>query len=263
MPRRQLSSVPTPASNGEGVGSDVLAARWHDDHDREARAALVERFLPMARRLARRYHSSHEPFDDLFQVACLGLVAAIDRFDPNRGTSFPSYAVPTILGEIKRHFRNTGWALHVPRGAQEMALRVEQANREILGSSGREPTVTELAQYLEVSPEDVLDAMDAATGHYTASLDEPINRFEPEDPGCLMDKLGRTDAGYQTVDAALSFADAITRLPFLERHALELRLSRAMKQADIARELGCSQMQVSRLLRRAGRRLSAAMNPPT
>lgn len=262
MPSRQPSSAPTSGPDGEGAEPDVLAARWHDDHDLDARDALVEQFMPMARRLARRYHSSHESFDDLFQVACLGLVSAIDRFDPNRGTSFPGFAIPTILGEIKRHFRNTGWALHVPRGAQEMALRVEQADREIFARSGHRPTVTELAEYLEVSPQDVVDGMDAATGHYAASLDEPIDRSESDDPGCLMDKVGRSDDGYQMIDTALSFADAVKRLPLAERRPLELRLSRAMKQADIARELGCSQMQVSRLLRRAGHRLSAAMNPP-
>src|SRR6185312_7389231 len=139
---------------------DVLVARWLSDHDPAARDALIERFTPMARRLARRYRSPHEPFDDLFQVACLGLVAAVNRFDPSRGASFPSYAIPTILGELKRHFRNTGWAAHVPRGAQEMALRVERAGREIFEKWGREPTVIELAQYLEASPEEVLRQLD-------------------------------------------------------------------------------------------------------
>jgi len=261
MPDRHLSPVPPPASSGEDAETDVLVARWVSDHDPAARDALIERFTPMARRLARRYRSPHEPFDDLVQVACLGLVAAVNRFDPNRGASFPSYAIPTILGELKRHFRNTGWAAHVPRGAQEMALRVERAGREIFEKWGREPTVIELAQYLEASPEEVLGGMEAATGHYAASLDEPITRSEPEDPGCLMDKIGRNDAGYATVEATASLDDAIRRLPFVERQALELRLSRAMKQMDIARELGISQMQVSRLLRRAGTRLSEAINP--
>src|SRR5262249_23623835 len=156
MPYRQPSSVQNRPHAGDGVGADVLVARWQNDHDDHARDLLIARYLPMARRLARRYHSPHEPLDDLFQVACLGLVAAIDPFDPGGGTSFPSFAVPTILGELKRYFRNTGWAVHVPRGAQEMALRVERASREIFERWGHEPTVTELAQYLEVSPEEVL-----------------------------------------------------------------------------------------------------------
>ena len=261
MSVHQLPSTATRPSSGGDVDADVLATRWHTHGDTEARDILVERYLPMARRLARRYHTAHEPFDDLLQVASLGLVAAINRFDPSRGTSFPSYAIPTILGELKRHFRNTGWAIHVPRGAQEMAMRVDRASREIFELSGRGPSVAELAQYLEVSPEDVLDGLEAATGHYAASLDAPISHAEPEDPGSLGDTIGRDDDGYATVEAAATLSEAMKRLPYAERRALELRLSRAMKQMDIARELDCSQMQVSRLLRRAGRRLSDAIQP--
>jgi RNA polymerase sigma-B factor len=261
MSHRQLFSIPPAPPVGEDVDTGVLAARWQNEGDERARDTVIARYLPMARRLARRYHTSLEPFDDLFQVASLGLVAAINRFDPSRGCSFPSYAIPTILGELKRHFRNTGWAVHVPRRGQEMALRVERAGREIFDKWGREPTIIELAQYLEVSPEDVLDGLEAATGHYAASLDEPIKGSEPEDPDCLIDRIGHHDDGYQTVETTLSFAEAIKRLPFVERQALELRLSRSMKQMDIADELGCSQMQVSRLLRRAGATVSEAMRP--
>lgn len=263
MRTRQPISAPSRPHRGEDADTDVLAARWQNEHDQEARDALFERFAPMARRLARRYHSPHEPFDDLFQVACVGLIAAINRYDPGRGPSFPSYAIPTILGELKRHFRNTGWAVHVPRGAQEMAMRVERASREIFERWGREPTVNELAQYIEANPEDVLDGLEAATGHYAASLDAPISHTEPDDGGCLIDTLGRDDDAYKTVEATASLTDAMRRLPYLERRALHLRLSRAMKQMDIAHELGCSQMQVSRLLRRAGKRMSEALGAPS
>jgi RNA polymerase sigma-B factor len=262
MPRRQLTPGPTRPASGEELETDILVLRWHNEGDAEARDVLVARFLPMARRLARRYHSPHEPFDDLFQVACLGLVAAIDRFDPGRGTSFPSFAIPTILGELKRHFRNTGWAVHLPRGAQEMALRVDRASREIFEKWGREPTVSELAQYLEASREAVVEGLEAGTAHYASSLDEPISRAQPEDPGRVIDTIGRVDDGYGLVEATAAFAAAVKRLPYLERRALTLRLSRAMKQKDIARELECSQMQVSRLLRRAGATLSDAIRPP-
>jgi RNA polymerase sigma-B factor len=262
MSSRQPHSAPVRPARGVDIETDVLAARWQDEHDQQARDALVERYLPMARRLARRYRSANEPFDDLFQVASLGLVAAIDRFDPQRGVSFPSYAIPTILGELKRHFRNTGWAVHLPRGAQEMALRVERASHEIFERWGREPTVTQLAQYLEASPEEVLDGLEAGTGHYATSLDEPIRHADPQDAGSLMDTIGSDDEGYGTVEATASFASAVTRLPYLERRALTLRLSAGMKQKEIARELGCSQMQVSRLLRRAGATLSEAIRPP-
>jgi RNA polymerase sigma-B factor len=262
MPRRQPTLGPTRPASGEDIDTDILALRWHNEGDEEARDALVERYLPMARRLARRYHSQHEPFDDLFQVACLGLVAAIDRFDPGRGTSFPSFAIPTILGELKRHFRNTGWAVHLPRGAQEMAMRVERASREIFEKWGREPAVSELAQYLEASPEAVLDGLEAASAHYASSLDEPLSHGEPEDPGRVIDTIGRDEEGYGVVEANAAFTEAVKRLPYLERQALTLRLSGAMKQKDIARELRCSQMQVSRLLRRAGSALSEAICPP-
>ena len=262
MPRRQLMLGAARPDCGEDVDTDILALRWQNERDQQARDALVKRFMPMARRLARRYHSAQEPLDDLFQVACLGLVAAIDRFDPERGTSFPSFAIPTILGELKRHFRNTGWAVHLHRGAQEMALRVDRASREIFEKWGREPTVNELAQYLEASPEAVLDGLEAGTAHYASSLDEPISHAEPEDPGRLIDTIGRDDEGYGTVEATATFAVAVKRLPYLERRALTLRLSHGMKQKDIARELGCSQMQVSRLLRRAGTALATAIRPP-
>jgi RNA polymerase sigma-B factor len=261
MPRRELTTGPLRPTAGDEIETDVLAARWQNEGDAEARDALIERYLPMARRLARRYQSRHEPVDDLFQVACLGLVAAIDRFDPGRGTSFPSFAIPTILGELKRHFRNTGWAVHLPRGAQEMAMRLERASREIFEKWGREPTVTELAQYLETTPEAVLDGLEAGSGHYASSLDEPIGRAEAEEPLSVIDTIGRDEEGYGVVEATSALTDAITRLPYLERRALTLRLSHSMKQKDIARELGCSQMQVSRLLRRAGTTLSAAIHP--
>ncbi len=262
MSTRPLISAQSRPLRGENVDTDVLVARWQNEADPEARDILFERFAPMARRLARRYHNPHEPFDDLFQVACLGLVAAINRFDSSRGTSFPSYAIPTILGELKRHFRNTGWAVHVPRGAQEMAMRVELASREIFERSGRDPTIAEMAEYLEVSPEAVLEGLEAGTGHYASSLDAPVGAADPEEATHLIDTIGRTDDAYGVVEASASLAEAVKRLPYVERQALTLRLSRAMKQMDIARELGCSQMQVSRLLRRAGQRLSEAIGTP-
>ena len=139
--------------------TNELFHRWQVDGDQRARELLVERFLPLARKLARRYSGAHEPFDDLLQVASLGLVKAIDRFDTSRGTAFSSFAVPTILGELKRYFRDLGWSVHVPRGAQEMALKVEEARQRMSSRTGRPPSVPELAQYLELSVEDVLEAL--------------------------------------------------------------------------------------------------------
>src|SRR5438876_12300006 len=152
------------------VESDKLFERWQKHGDERARAELVKRFLPLARNLARRYAGAREPFDDLLQVASLGLVKAVDRFDIDRGAAFSSFAVPTILGELKRYFRDLGWSVHVPRGAQEQALKVQEAHERLTTKTGRAPTVDELAQYLELSVEDVLDALETAAAHHSTSL---------------------------------------------------------------------------------------------
>src|SRR6204780_5416522 len=130
------------------ISTDELFQRWHDDRDQQARDELIERFLPLARKLAQRYLGSREPYDDLVQVASLGLVKAVERFDPGRGFAFSSFAVPTIMGELKRYFRDSAWALHVDRSAQERARRINEARREISTRHGRSPTVSELAEYL-------------------------------------------------------------------------------------------------------------------
>jgi RNA polymerase sigma-B factor len=243
------------------VDTNVLVARWRDHQDEEAREELFERFLPLARRLASRYTNPHEPMEDLAQVAYVGLLGAIDRFDPERGVRFPAFAIPTILGELKRYFRNTGWSAHVPRGAQEMALRVDRSIREIAARSGRHPSVPELAEYLEVTAEDVLTGLDAGTAHYSVSLDAPVSPADPDEPDTLGDNLGGIDDRYGLVETTISLRASVTRLPYLERKALMLRLERGMKQTEIAQELGCSQMQVSRLLRRAAAKLREMTNP--
>ena len=241
--------------------TNVLMHRWHDQADEEAREELFERFLPLARRLAARYTNPHEPMEDLAQVAYVGLLGAIDRFDPDRGVRFPAFAIPTILGELKRYFRNTGWSAHVPRGAQEMALRVDRAIREIAARTGRHPSVVELAEYLEVTAEDVLTGLDAGTAHYSVSLDAPVSAADPDEPDTLGDNLGGVDERYGLVETTISLRSSVGRLPYLERKALTLRLERGMKQTEIAQELGCSQMQVSRLLRRAAAKLRQMTDP--
>src|SRR6476469_6648427 len=148
-----------------------LLLRYHEQGDAAAREELVERFLPLARQLARRYQRTSEPLDDLMQVASVGLVKAIDRFDPARGTAFSTYAVPTILGELKRYFRDSGWAVHVPRGVQERAMQVDRAVKELSGTLGRSPSVDEVAEQLHISVEDVLEAMEAGLAYEAVSLD--------------------------------------------------------------------------------------------
>ena len=242
--------------------SVTVKGRSSIDPDRQSREELFEQFAPMARRLAGRYHSPHEPLEDLVQVAYVGLLGAIDRFDPDRGIQFRSFAIPTIIGELKRHFRNTGWAAHVPRGAQELALRVDRAAHEIRDRTGRTPGPAELAQYLDVDLEDVLTGLDAGTAHFSTSLDAPPAGSGAEEPQPLGDMFGSNDDGYALVDAKLSLAAALPQLPHPERVALSLRMGDELKQTEIAARMGCSQMQVSRLLRSAAKHARELSDPP-
>jgi RNA polymerase sigma-B factor len=219
-----------------------------------ARDELMRRHLPLARKLAWRYQNPHEPFEDLVQVATIGLLGAIDRYEPEREVPFGAYATPTILGELKRHFRNTGWAAHVPRGAQELAQRVQKAVVELTERHGHGPEVAELAEFLELDVEQVLDGLESAQAHYSDSLDAPIAGSVPE-ATTLGETLGVVDDGYALFETAHSLSGGIERLPYLERTALTLRMRGDLKQSEIAEAMGCSQMQVSRLLRRAVGRL--------
>jgi RNA polymerase sigma-B factor len=235
------------------VGSDELFVRWTKHGDVPARDTLIERFLPLARKLARRYAGSNEPYEDLVQVASLGLVKAVERFDPGRGFAFTSFAVPTIVGELKRHFRDAGWALHVDRSAQERARKIAEARREVSSRQGRSPTVPELAEYLECSEEEVLEGLQAAEAYDTVSLDAPA-RGENETVRRL-DTLGGEDDRLGRVDDQATVYAAAQHLPERERRILYLRFGEDLTQAEIADRVGVSQMQVSRLLRKSVRRL--------
>ncbi|MFZ0088520.1 MAG: sigma-70 family RNA polymerase sigma factor [Solirubrobacteraceae bacterium] len=261
MESRSFPRIQDSAGFDRTTDTNTLALRWREHGDWRARDELFDRFLPLARKLAGRYTNPHEPLEDLVQVASVGLLGAIDRYEPNRGVRFPAFAIPTILGELKRYFRNTGWSAHVPRGAQEMALRVDRAARQITAQSGRHPRVEELAEYLEVSAEEVMTGLDAGTAHYSVSLDAPVANADNDEPDTLGDSLGRDDDGFGLIETTASLSVAMGRLPYLERRALTLRLDRDMKQTDIARELDCSQMQVSRLLRRAAVKLREMTDP--
>ena len=241
--------------------TNALVSRWREDGDRAARDELFARFLPLARSLAIRYRSPCEPLEDLVQVASVGLLGAINRFDPARGTQFSTFAVPTILGELKRYFRDAGWSAHVPRGAQELALRVDRAAQQITAQSGRSACVAELAEYLQVTTEAVLAGIDASTAHYAMSLDAPASATDPGVPQTLGDSIGSEDGSYALVDTAVSVSAAMTRLSDRQRQALALRLDCDMTQIAISRQLGCSQMHVSRLLRGAIATLQELIRP--
>ena len=236
-----------------------MLLRYHRHNDLTAREELVSRFLPLARQLASRYRHAGEPYDDLLQVACLGLVKAVDRFEPSRGKSFSKYAVPTILGELKRHFRDKGWAVHVPRSTQELALKVGDALGTLPARLGRSPTPRDVAQALEVSVEQVLEAMEAATAYEAGSLDSPRPGVSDDDDGLtLADTLATEERGYQVVEIGQAIGSALGALPDREREILRLRFEEDMTQAGIAERVGVSQMHVSRLLRRSLDRLTAA-----
>jgi RNA polymerase sigma-B factor len=254
---RSITASPTRRSPEAGlIGTRELFCRWQQLGDQRARAELIERFLPLARKLARRYSGAREPLDDLVQVASIGLVKAVDRFDLDRGTAFSSYAVPTILGELKRYFRDLGWAVHVPRGAQERALKLEDAQQRLTARTGRAPTVPELAQYMELSIEDVVESLEASHAHHAASLDAPHDAGDGES-GTLADTLGETDRSLTLVDDKVTIGAAAQQLSARERRVVLLRFGEDMTQMEIAREIGVSQMQVSRILRTALARLSA------
>jgi len=234
--------------------SGELFDRWRRFGDRRARDELIARFLPLARKLARRYASSSEPYDDLVQVASLGLVKAVERFDPARGFAFTSFAVPTIVGELKRYFRDTAWALHVDRSAQERVRKISEAQEEISARTGRPPTVQELAQYLELSEEEVLDGLQTADAYDAVSLDAPI-ATDDDELASRFQVIGVEDERLELVDTQATIFAAARHLPEREREILYLRFGEDLTQSEIADRVGVSQMQVSRLLRRSLQRL--------
>jgi RNA polymerase sigma-B factor len=232
----------------------LLFQRYQREGDPAARDDLIERFMPLARQLARRYQRANEPLDDLVQVASIGLVKAVDRFDLERGVAFSSYAVPTILGELKRYFRDSGWAVHVPRGIQERAMQVDRALKELGGRLGRSPSVDEVAEHLEASVEDVLAAMEAGQAYEAVSLDAQRSSGET-DSDTFADSIGMEDDRFELVEYEATIAPTLRALPKRDQIVLHLRFVEDMTQSQIAERIGVSQMQVSRLIRRALTRL--------
>ncbi len=222
----------------------------HRQGDQAAREALVRRFMPLARSLARRYDRSSEPFEDLVQVASLGLLKALDRFDSDLGHPFASFAVPTILGEMRRHFRDAGWSVHVPRGSQERALKVRDAQERLANERGRAPTVNELAEYLELATDEVIDALQAIQAYESLSLDAP-RPGATDEVTSYGDAMGEEDERYELVEMDATVSSVLGHIPQRERLILRMRFVEDLTQTEIAERVGISQMQVSRLLRRS------------
>jgi RNA polymerase sigma-B factor len=218
--------------------------------------------MPLARSLARRYDRSSEPFEDLLQVASLGLLKALDRFDPALGHPFASFAVPTILGEMRRHFRDAGWSVHVPRGSQERALKVRDAQERLANARGRAPTVNELAEYLELSTEEIIDALQAIQAYESLSLDAP-RPGATDEASSYGDAMGEEDSRYELVELDATVSAVLGRIPQREREILRMRFVEDLTQTEIAERVGISQMQVSRLLRRSLDQLRTMANAST
>jgi RNA polymerase sigma-B factor len=232
-----------------------LLERFAATRDPLDRDAIVERFLPLARHLAASYQRPLEPFDDVFQSACYGLVKAVDRFEIDRGRAFTTYAVPTIVGEIKRHFRDRTWALRVPRELQELSLRVDRAVVELTRTRGRQPTVREVADAIGLRPEDVLEAMEAGQAYRTNSIDAPWAGAEDDDDATIADTLGAPDDGFARAEERALIDTLMRSLSARERYVLRLRFECDLTQAEIGERIGVGQMQVSRILRRTVARL--------
>jgi RNA polymerase sigma-B factor len=221
--------------------------------DRRARDKLIERWLPLARSVARRYERADEPLEDLVQVASFALIKAVDRYDPRLGNAFSSYAVPTIVGELKRHFRDHGWAVRPPRGLQERALRVEGAVTRLTAQLDRPPLVGELAVATDSTDEEILEALQARTGRDALSLQAPQGGEDQQTS--LQDMLGDSDEGYARADMRAFLDDLMTGLPRRTREILRLRFEQDLTQHQIGERLGVSQMQISRVIRQAVGRL--------
>jgi RNA polymerase sigma-B factor len=237
------------------VTTQELHLRWADQHDKTAHDELVKRYQGLVRRLASRHGTRHDTFDDHLQVGNVGLLQALARFDPGRGRPFRAFAVPTIAGELLRYFRNTRWALHVPRGLQEDFLLVQRATDSLTARLGRSPTSVELAAEVGLPEEAVLEAIVVRDGYDALSLDAPVQASDDGESLDLLDAIGRDEPRYDLVEHRQVIEGAVRALPARERVILGLRFVDDLTQAEIAERLGISQMQVSRRLRRSLARL--------
>jgi RNA polymerase sigma-B factor len=231
-----------------------LLVRYHREGDPAAREQLVTRFLPLARQLTRRYQRGGEQLDDLVQVASLALLNAIDRFDPERETAFSSFAVPTIVGELKRHFRDASWSVRVPRDLKELAVKVDRVADDMSRELGRAPTAGEVAERTGKTLEQVLEAREASAAHHAVSLDRPRTDDE-EDGGSYADAVGADDPGFALAEDAATVERLMRVLSDREREVLRLRFDEDLTQSEIGARIGVSQMHVSRLIRRSIARL--------
>lgn len=242
----------------EGRGRDdsekldqYLLRRYHLHDDLKARERLITMYMPLVRSLARRYASRGEHFDDLVQVGAIGLIKAIDRFDLSRGVELTTYATPNIVGEIKRYFRDKGWSVRVPRGLQELNIRVNKVIDELTPRLQRSPTIEEIAESANATPEEVLEALESSQAYNSISLQASPNADTGDDEATLVDYLGGDEEAYDTMEDRTMLAPGFAKLDARERYILHLRFFEGLTQSQIAARVGISQMHVSRLIRRS------------
>lgn len=226
----------------------ALLVAFHREGDERARDQALVELMPLVRALATRYAGRGEPLEDLVQVGSIGLIKAVDRFDVDRGVDFTSYAVPTIVGEIRRHFRDKAWAMHVPRRLKELSLRLSRVLDQLTTELGRSPTIAELAHAVGVDEEEAIEALDSMNAYSTRSLQAP---FEDGSDDSLSEKLGQEETGYAEIEDGALLEAGLDALDERERRIVELRFFDEMTQSQIASEIGISQMHVSRLLRKS------------
>jgi RNA polymerase sigma-B factor len=236
------SQVSSPESDRD------LLRRYHERGDRSAREQLVERHLPLVRALARRYAGRGEPLEDIEQVGAIGLLKAIDRYELSREVALTTYATPNVVGEIKRHFRDRGWTIRIPRGLQELNSRMSGCIERLTGKLGRSPTVAELATELDATAEQVLEALEAGSAYAPMSLSASPSSEGELDP---LEALGSPDEGFDRSEERVTLEPALLELPEREREILRKRFEEGLTQTQIADQVGISQMHVSRLIRKS------------
>lgn len=237
-----------------------LFRRFKEEGDMDAREKLVMSHLNLVRFIANKFKNRGEPIDDLIQVGYLGLLKAIDRFDPSRGLEFTTFATPTIMGEIKRHFRDKGWSVRVPRRLQELSAKVNQAMDTLTSQLQRSPTIAEIADYLDATVDEVLEAMESSSAYSSVSLEAPSGADDDDTPS-VIDRYATEDSDLAFTDDRIIIEEALASFSPRERDVIEMRFLKGMTQIEIAEKLGISQVQVSRLLRRTLKKIQDKIDP--
>jgi RNA polymerase sigma-B factor len=251
LPAEPAVAAAPPARDSFEKIDQHLLRRYHLHGDLKAREELITMYMPLVRSLARRYASRGEHFDDLVQVGAIGLIKAIDRFDLSRGVELTTYATPNIVGEIKRYFRDKGWSVRVPRGLQELNIRVNKMIDELTPKLQRSPTIEEIAAASNATPEEVLEALESSQAYNSVSLQASPTSDPGDDESALVDYLGGDEDAYDTMEDRTMLAPGFAKLSARERYILHLRFFEGLTQSQIAARVGISQMHVSRLIRRA------------